>query len=505
VTGVGALLGLDPGVPDPNQNVVALRYSLTLGALVWAWLTARARPVASLVAGVVWFACATGFWVLCLGRPWGLFEDVATARRAAEIGVAAASGGTTEGVLPGTPAAYASWTAWLSRGISAEALILLPSLLPLVVVPAVAVLLFALVRPREHAPIAATLWLLLSTADLDAVRGLGFLPELWRRPGAGLGVVVVTAVVLALARLRIAATVSLALCALPPVVASALAAPGETLAASDALLVLTLDQGLLLPLAVLGLARRPDAATQGLILGGALSVLSGTAAPVTDAWLAHACYRLGLILASAGALGDVLEPAGAWLQSFWSESWFGRIDTQRLGAAALVAVLAPASFVAWWTPPKLDVVFESSRAPFPRGLTDAMDWIQQMTPADAIFLASDEQAPAVATLGGRRLLRAPRLREPPDDARRADAERRLLWGRRQRDWVQEYGVRYIFAAPGEFVEIEAQEAEDSVVPYGRRLVYSNMKGYRVYGIVSGPLSRRRASPASTLQETPAHP
>ena len=480
MTGIGTLLGLD--VTGPG-SLPALRVSLTLLAVVWAWLSARTRPAVSLAAGILWAACGIGFWVLYLGRPWGLFDDVATVRRAAETAVVAATGRPTEGVLTTTPAGYASWTAWLGRGISAETLILLPSVLPLILVPVVALALFVLVRQRERAWLAAVIWLLLSTGDLDTLRGLGLLPGLWSQPGAGLGFLTAALLALMLARLPMPPAVGAGVCAMPGLAAAALTGPGPDLSPGSAVLALTFDQGLLLVLAAVGFARHRDPAASGLVLGGALGVVAGLAVPGLNVWPAHAGYRLGLILAATDPLLQILERAGEWLAAAARIPRVALLDARRLGTAALVLALAPASFVTWWTPSRLDPLVEASRRPLPAALTDATDWIRQATPPDAVFLASDEQAPVLAILGARRLLRAPRLFEPPDDARRADAEHRLLRGRRQRDWVQALGVRYIFAAPGEFTEIEAGAPGASVAPHGRRLVYSNAKGYRVYEIV----------------------
>ena len=83
----GALLGLPEGVPDAVIDVVALRWALVLLALVWAVAAARGRGVTVLGAGLLFTAVGAGFWVLALGRPYGLLVDPAITRAAAEASV----------------------------------------------------------------------------------------------------------------------------------------------------------------------------------------------------------------------------------------------------------------------------------------------------------------------------------------------------------------------------------------------------------------------------------
>src|SRR5262245_27418684 len=97
----GELLGLPPGLPDLLSQAPALRYALVVLALGWALVVARARPWLALLAGIVFFEVAAGFWVAGLGRPYGLFADPAVTRRAAEVTVAAAAAGG-EGFLADT-------------------------------------------------------------------------------------------------------------------------------------------------------------------------------------------------------------------------------------------------------------------------------------------------------------------------------------------------------------------------------------------------------------------
>jgi hypothetical protein len=480
--GIGTLLGLQPGVPDPGWNGAALRIGLTLVALLWAWLTARERPVVSLLAGIVWLAAGTGFWLICLQRPYGLFEDPEAVHRIAEIAVVAASGNAGEGVLAGQPAAHASWTAWLDRGASATWLMLLPSLAPVVVPVTVALVLFVLIRPRERAFVSALMWLMLATGQLDASRGLGVLPELWGRAVPGLGLVAGALAAAIAVRLRIPVIARALLVAGLAAGGSAAVSSGNALAPTEALLALTLDQGLLLPVAAIGLARGRDPLAAGLAAGGGAAVLAGAIAPVADVWLAHAFYRLGLILAASGPLLDLARRSGEPLARRLASTRAAGLEPVGLGAALLVLVLAPASFVTWWDPDETDPAFSASREPVTPALVEAMSWIRRETPPGAVFIADEAYATAVPVLGGRRLLRSPGLLQPADEGPRADAERRLLQQKHLRDWVYRYGVRYVFAAPGDFAGFGIRSPEDLGTRPGFRLVYANREGYRVYEI-----------------------
>ena len=81
----GELLGVPQGVPDPALHAGLLRYFLLALALLWVLAAGRSRPGLSLLAGVTFVLAAEGFWVLALGRPYGLFLDAALTRRAADM------------------------------------------------------------------------------------------------------------------------------------------------------------------------------------------------------------------------------------------------------------------------------------------------------------------------------------------------------------------------------------------------------------------------------------
>ncbi len=181
----GALLGLPPGVPSVVYDVAYWRDLLVLLAVAVGWTVARRRHAWALALAIVWAMLALGFWTFAMGRPYGVLQDAATTRWAAEVSVAAHAGGD-DGFLAGEPPAHRRWAA-ASRRVGARPLLLTPTLLPLALYPAIA-LLIAVLWGRPRAALAAILWIAVSTLDLDAVRGIGLLPALWAMPVSGAAV-----------------------------------------------------------------------------------------------------------------------------------------------------------------------------------------------------------------------------------------------------------------------------------------------------------------------------
>lgn len=489
----GELLGLPPGVPDLLAQAPALRYLLVGSAVLWALVLARARPWLGLLAGVLFFEVAAGFWVLGLGRPYGLLADPAATRRAAEIGVAAAAGGP-EGFLVDVPAP-GWWSVRLAhRGVSPFWLLIGPTLLPMVAPVVVALLVHVLARPPEPAARAALLWLAFGTGDLDAVRGVGFLPGLWSRPASAVAFLVAVAGLLL--AMRAAPVRRLWIGAAALLIPAAAASPaGVSLPLGGALLALTFDQWIWLVLGGIGLARGADAVARALAAAGAAVLLLGALVPALglDAWTGHAFYRLGLLLAAAGPAGEWCVRVGEWLKR-WPR--LAPLRAERLGLAALVTVAVPGAFVTWWDPVAMDPVADESRLPLRPVLTDALAWIRRETPATAVFAASPVHAPAVAALGGRRVLRAPSLVTTADDSERWVLEQHLLEGHAPRRTLPRWGVSHLFLAPGDYADrgLAGPELLDGA-PH-LRLRYRNAEGYRVYEVVR-PTARSPA-PAGAL-------
>ena len=471
----GALLGLPEGVPDPVFDVVALRWALLLLALVWAVVAARGRGLAVLGAGLLFAVVASGFWVVALGQPYGLFVDPTVTRAAAEASVVSASASPAETFLAGEAAPRTAAVVLAGWGVPAKALILFPTLLPPFFLAAVAVLVYAAYPDRGQAPLAASLWLAFSTGDLETLRGMGILPGLWAHPWSALAVLglALLAVVPVPAAWRIAMVGAAGLLVLRAPLAGE---PSMRLGLAPSCLLLTLDQAVWLPLAVWGLWRGAWAAARALVCVGAALVLAAVAWPSVDAWAGHALYRLGLILAACGPVDFLIQRVGESLRAVPSLTRYP--DARRLGLAALIAALAPASFVAWWDPLRLDRVAAAGVYAQSSRLTDVMGWIRRSTPKDAVFLAPPGYGPDVAVLAGRRVLRAPRLGEAADEARRQRVEERVLAGQStsKREY---YNLRYVFLPPDGFPEHGIRGPEDIERRPGFALRYAADE-FRIY-------------------------
>jgi hypothetical protein len=267
--------------------------------------------------------------------------------------------------------------------------------------------------------------------------------------------------------------------ALAAAVATLLPVTPPRLGRPETLLVLTLDQGPWLLLGAYGLLRRGDPAARALTAAGGALLLAHSASAPVDAFAAHALYRLGLLLGAAPVVADLCERAGRWIASRVRAA-----DPARAGAAALIAVLVPGSFLPWWDPTRIDASAGASVPPLAGALYGLADWIRTETPPTAVVLASEDYAPAVAVLAGRRVLRAPTLSQPPDDWRRLRAQAAVLEGRDPQKYVARFGVTYVLVAPSEFVEYGVVTPED--LERGRahlRLRYRHPEGYVVYEIV----------------------
>jgi hypothetical protein len=429
----GALLGLPPGVPSAIFDIGYFRDLLVLVALAAGLAMARRREAAAVALAIAWAVLAVGFWTAALARPYGVLQDPGATRWAADVSVAAHAGGDggfLAGEVSGHPASQR-----LARRVGARAVLLAPSFIPILVMPAIAVLI-ALTRRARAGALAAILWMAASTLDVDVVRGTALLPALW--PTA-MG-----------------------------------AHPGLALSDLPGTLVFDALPWLVLAACAQGRARDPGAVA--LAAAGALGLVLA-AAGVGSAILAAAVYRAGLVLAAAPLIARVSEriaPVRVPLPR-------GRAWTAD-GAAlrgAIVAVALAGAFPTWWDAPRLDPVLRDSLEPIPAGLADSMAWLRAHTDPAATFVAGEDYAAAVAVLGGRRVLRAPDLDTAGDDERRVRAERAVLSGRRADALVSRYGVRYALLAPGQFRGQGLPEPWP-VESSGATLVHRNPSGLRVY-------------------------
>ncbi len=458
------------GAPAVLDHVALLRYGLTALALLCALAVLRGRRGSALAAGLAFALAATGFWAVSLARPYGLLADGALTRRAAEAAVSAAGGRPQESFVAGEASAYGCW----SRGASPETLLVLSSAAPVICHAAIGLLVFALWRRRDEALIAACLWLAFGTGDLDAVRGLGVVSGAWTHPEEALLAVGLAALGLAAGRLPL--RLGAALAAVVALAGLLAPAPPDRLAAADAVLLLTLDQGVWLALGAWGLRRAPDGAACGLVAGGAIAVLIAAGAGGGGAFAGAALYRLGLLLASASALA-ALPPLPALARRFPG------VPQARAALAVLLALLAPGSFLLWWDPPRIDPVARASQDPISPALAPLMAFIRDGTPKDAVFVASPDYAPAVAVFGGRRVLRAPSLLLTADDSRRQRAEGALLLGRPLPPGADDHGARFLLLAPGDFRSRGIVRPEDLEGRPGLVTRYADAAGYRVYEVV----------------------
>jgi len=473
------LLRLPPGEPDIDLHAGLLRYLLLALALLWVLAALQGRRAAFLLAGVVFVLVASGFWIAALGRPYGLFVDPEITRREANMSVAVAGAPPGESFLVDVPVARDGWIS-LAPSLRPRAwLLIVPTLVPLLVLPVLGVLVYLLWPRRDEALVATALCLLFSTGDLDAARGVGFVPGLWTHPGSALFLLLTVAVVLALGRLPVPEVVATALGAATTAAWIVVRAPFEGLDLADAALLLTLDQVPWCLLAAWAWPRGAAPAARAMIIGGAALVVLSAGPVGVDAWGSHAFYRFGLLLASAGPVTILASRAGEWLRR---RPAFARFGPPGIGTALLVLAAAPICFLAWWTPTRSDRLMNESREPLTVRLRNAMAWVRKETPATAVFIASPDYAPYVAVLGGRRVLRAPALAIADDDIRRYRAEDKLLRGRPGKLGAL-YGLTHVFIGPGDFLAFDIASPEDLEKRGRFRLLHRDASDLRVYEIL----------------------
>jgi len=472
----GALLGLPPGFPNVVLDVAYWRDLLVLLSLAIGWFVARRRPRRALMLALAWTVLALGFWICALGRPYGVLQDQAITRWAAEVSVAEHAGGE-DGLLAGETAQHHRWVA-ASRRLGARPLLLAPTLLPLALYPVIA-LLIAVVWGKPHAVLGAILWLAVATVDLDAVRGTGLLPGLWPTPAAGVAVTAAVAVALAAGRWRSAPRGAAVAGAAVALLAAAVPAASHAISPAELAGVAVFDALAWVALGLVGLRSQRDPAALGLAAGG-LSGLVAASLGLADAVVAVALLRTGLVLAATPVIADAAERAGGALHlplprgRSWSPD----------GAAvrgAVVATILMGSFLTWWDPPRMDSRALMSLEPIPAALAEATDWIRSSTDPQAVFVAGEDYAEAVAVLGGRRVLRAPTLLTAGDDERRIRTGRAILSGRRVDTLLDRYGVHYVLLAPGQFRDHRLSEPW-GIESAGFPPVFHGRTGLRVYEV-----------------------
>jgi len=481
IPSLSAWLGLPGGSPDAVLDVAAFRYLLLMAGLLWVVEVALERRAASLVAGALFSMLAIGFWCLALQRPFGVFAEAGATQRAAEIAVASASGVVGASPVIGEAAAHLGWQALAAWGLPRSLVQVLPTALAVTVLPLLALAVGSLWSGGERGRLGAGLILAFSTGALEAARGRGFVPGLWDRPGTALLLVALLAMALGAVRLLAGRPAGVLLAA--GLLCGWSAAPGTApLTPTEAFRAMTLDQGLWLPLGALGLWRRPDRAALALVLtGGALS-LGAAAGAAVDSWGSLALFRFGLLLAATGPLSSLADGVGAQLLTLRPLSR-ARLAARPLGLAGLLAVTLPGSFLAWWDPAGLDPVAAQSLTPVSSSIEASASWIASETSPGSVLLASPAYTPQLVVRTGRRVLRWPEVAEPPDEARRVRAERLLLASRPLPEWVADYGVDYVFAAPGDFAARGVASPEELAARAGLELAYADSWRFHVYRVL----------------------
>ncbi|MCU0241089.1 MAG: hypothetical protein MUF51_01545 [Vicinamibacteria bacterium] len=476
------LIGLPRDWIDPVTQVAYLRYLLLVLALAWGYVTLRARPSLSLACGWIFICVAVGYWILSLGRPYGLLIEADITRHAARLAATATGVADAAAFLgDGVAASWRSPLVWIVRmGVAPLDVLALSDWLPMLALLATSGCLFYFRRSRgDEALLGALAWLAFSTGDMDTLRGFGFVSAGWRHADAALLFLLLVPAWLLLERLR---TAGLFVGSVFLIALAALCAPAPlSLSAIAALRLITFDQGLWAVLGAIGLWRGRDRLARTLAASGATLLLGcGVWPPLCDAWLAHALLRLGLILAASAPLLSMAEKAGMYVQS--RVRWLAAAAPRRIGIAALIISAAPSSFVANWDAIRLDPTLLASAERLSSRLTRAMTWIAQNTPQDAVFAASPAYAPTVAILGGRQVLRAPTLAVARDDERRTRLTQTLIrnkpWGRA----AEHYRLMYLFLTPGDFGELGLQGPEQMAGRPGLREVYRDEEGYRVFAL-----------------------
>jgi hypothetical protein len=451
---------------------------------VWALVIARARPVFSVLFGALYALMAVAFWSAALARPYGLFVDPAITQRVAECAVATSSGPGWEGVLSGEPAASAgSWLAHL--GIPPRALLFAPTLAAPLLIPLAGILLHQLWTRRDRAWTGALLWLAFPTGDLDGLSAAGLLPGTWAHPLGAAGVLASLLAVLVAARNRytrrwvVVGSVLAALWVAAGVQWARLGEGTTPLGIVDRLLLVSVRQGLWLPVGWYGLLRRGEPAARALVLAGLVAfVLPPTAVLRIEPWGPLALYRLGLMMGAAAPAAEAAAYIGAALKRRVAS--LGGVSDIRVGAAAALLALAPGSFPVWWQPVQLDPVFAESLDAVPAIVVEAAAAVRAQTPPQAVVVAGPEYAPAVGALAGRRLLRLP-FRRAHDEDNRWRAEDRVLAGRPEAPAARPYGVTHVLIGVGDFAD-HGITAPEELAGRGFRLLWQHPEGVRLYAV-----------------------
>jgi hypothetical protein len=461
---LGGLLGLPEGVPHPMDDLAPWRYLLVGLAVLAGVCVARGRPRAAVALAALQAAFALGFWLLALPVPYGVPHDPRSSLRAADVRVAAGDP-AADGALAGRPNEHRAAVAASTR-LGVPLVVAGPSLLAPLALVAAAVALALLGPP--YGWLAAILWLAACVVDADVVGSrVGVVHGLLDRPLAA-AALLVGAPVLAWAATREKGRAAPATAVAIVALATLGAARAEGAVPRLALLELPgfalLNAAAATVAGLAGLAWKPRSGVAALVASSAAALVLNAATGLADPSLAVAFLRLGLALAAAPLVLALLEQAAG--------------ARSGLATGVLVAGLLGGSALTWWHP-DLDATLSDSLAEPRPALREAVAWAREHAAAEGTIVASADAAPLVASLAGRRILRAPGLVRTDDDQGRAELERAVLRGRARPQDLRRLRIRYVLATPGGFSPVWPQAVPD-LRAHGYALVFQGPAGVRVY-------------------------
>jgi len=475
----GALLGLPSGFIEDGA---AARHLIMAAIALWALLVARGSRRGTFAGAFLFLALTIGVGVLSLGRPYGVLVDPEATRRAAQVATVASHHHSELSFVAGEVADADIWVRLVLAGVPEAIVQQIPTFLALLAPIAVAAVIGALWAQREVAPIGVAGFAVASNGALDALHGLGMVQETWRHPEVALALPPVVAVVLMAGRLPSPGQWPAALLAAG--LLWSVPATADVPSTAQMLSALSFDQAFLLALAACAVRRRAiDPAALSLWLVGTVLCLAASLGLNVDGWGCYTLQRTGLVLLCAPTIVVVADTLTVRLARRWPGTTrrFGGI-----GMAALLLLVAPGCFLAWWNPAQLDPVAAASREPFSVNLKPAMEWIRTNTAPDAVVLASPAYSSAVSVLGARRVLRAGNLLDTKDRERRVRAEGRILRRRPLAAWVRAYGVTHVFAAPGDFRARGVDSPESLLGRDGLSRVYADTERFHVFAVSNDP-------------------
>jgi len=448
------------------ENAGLFRGLLFLFLLVGARLLSK-RPRLALPVAAAFVTLACGLWVLALARPYGLLIDSGVTQRIAAASIAEQEG--AGGLLGGAPAAGGLVAALSSQGVPASLLSFLFTAAPVLAALVFLWLLVLSVREIEDQAILAVAASVFLFTDLDLLAGSALPALAWASPRGAL-IALLSVAVFTLTR-RLGSRLSVSMLAPAAVLVAGLLFQRPFGYASRQWLEAL---GSLLPLILLSLAA------------------AGSDRRALQSGVVTFCAALGIALvgggmhgfaAARGALLVAALPGFRRLVAALDDLAAELAPGPHLGGlGAFFLLIAPATAPFWWRPPAIDRVTEDSLEPVSATLVAEMRALAAATKPGDVIVASPEMAPYVMVFAGRRVLRAPTLVTPPDDADRQAAEFTILRGRARPRLLARFGVTHLLAAPGDFTDRGVPDPESLAAHPGFSLVREGAARIRLYRV-----------------------